>query len=74
VIEEGHARSSRKPDREPTVMLKMDAVTFLRLVTGTQTGPALFMTGKLSLDGDLSQATTLQTLFRMPSPERPGGG
>ena len=74
VIEDGRARSTRKPDREPTVTLKMDAVTFLRLVTGTQTGPALFMSGKLSLDGDLMQATTLQTLFRMPSPGRPDDG
>jgi putative sterol carrier protein len=74
VIENGRARWRRKPDRDPTVTLKMDAVTFLRLVTGAQTGPALFMTGKLSLDGDLMQATTLQTLFWMPSPGEPDEG
>jgi putative sterol carrier protein len=70
IIEDGRARASRQPKREPTVTLKMDAVTFLRLISGADTGPALFMQGKLNVDGDLMQATTLQTLFRMPSPGR----
>jgi putative sterol carrier protein len=67
VIEDGRCFTTRRPEREPTMTLRMDAVTFLKLITGVATGPELFMTGKLAIEGDLMLAARLPALFRIPS-------
>lgn len=51
----------------PDVTLKLKPVTFLRLVTGNASGPKLFLTGKLRIDGDLMLAARLQSLFEIPT-------
>ncbi|MGI8922268.1 MAG: SCP2 sterol-binding domain-containing protein [Solirubrobacteraceae bacterium] len=67
VIENGACSLSDVPSREPRVTLRVKPVDFIRLVTGSATGPALFMTGRLRIEGDLMFATRVATLFRVPS-------
>jgi putative sterol carrier protein len=42
-------------------------VSFLKLVTGQQSGPVMFMTGKLKLDGDVMFASRMTGFFRIPT-------
>jgi putative sterol carrier protein len=51
---------------EPRVALTLDAVDFLRLVTGNAIGPMLFMSGKLKIEGDLMFAAQIQSMFEIP--------
>lgn len=68
VIADGRCRASRKLDREPTVTIKLDGVPFLELVTGITSGPELFMSGKLKVEGNVMVATQVATYFRIPQP------
>ncbi len=38
----------------------------MKLVTGQQSGPVLFMTGKLKLEGDMMFASRMTGFFRIP--------
>ncbi|HEX2030090.1 MAG TPA: SCP2 sterol-binding domain-containing protein [Actinomycetota bacterium] len=53
----------------PRVTLTTDLVSFAKLVTGHAQGPALFMTGKMKVQGDLMFGAQLNGYF-----ERPGEG
>jgi putative sterol carrier protein len=55
------------PEGQPRVTFKVKPVDFLRLVTGNASGPQLFLTGKLQIDGDLMFAARVQSLFEIPS-------
>jgi putative sterol carrier protein len=67
VLDKGRCAVPRSPSREPAVTLKMKPADFLKLVSGNASGPAMFMTGKLKIDGDLMLAARLAGLFRIPS-------
>ena len=73
VLEDGACTASDEPSREPRVTFKIDAVDFIRLVSGNAAGPMLFMTGKLKIEGDLMFASTMTSLFRIPG-KSPGAG
>lgn len=60
VVESGH-------DPTPRVSLEMDAVTFLRLVTGNLNPVTAFMAGQITIQGDLMFAASVTTLFHIPS-------
>jgi putative sterol carrier protein len=68
VIEDGRCFTTRRVEREATMTLRMDAVTFIKMITGVATGPELFMTGKLAIEGDLMLAARMPSLFRIASP------
>ena len=70
-IAEGRCRASRRLDREPTITIRLDGPTFLELVTGTSPPPALFMSGRLRVEGDPMFAARLTSLFRVPRPGPP---
>jgi putative sterol carrier protein len=70
VIEDSRCTATRRPTREPNTTLKTGGAAFLKLVTGNATGPELFMTGRLGIEGDLMLATRIPTLFRVPEPPR----
>ena len=53
------------------VTLKIAPVPFIKLVTGRESGPTLFMTGKLKIEGDLMFASQMTSLFRIPRPAAP---
>lgn len=52
--------------REPRLSLALSAADFARLVSGNATGPALFMTRRLKVSGDLGLATSLVRYFDIP--------
>lgn len=67
VIRGGAVRVSTEPVEQPKVTITAAPVPFLRLVTGQQSGPAMFLTGKLKIDGDLLFASRMTSYFRIPS-------
>jgi putative sterol carrier protein len=54
----------------PKVTLSMGLAPFAKLVSGQAQGPQLFMTGKLSVSGDLFLAQRLTGFFDRPEPPR----
>jgi putative sterol carrier protein len=66
VVRNGSLSYTDDPSEEPRVTFKMDGATFLRLVTGNASGPMLFMTGKLKIEGDMMFAPQVQSLFKIP--------
>jgi capsular exopolysaccharide synthesis family protein len=68
VISDGNCRAARELDREPTVTIKLDGLQLLELVTGIASGPELFISGKLKMEGDVVLAARLVSLFRIPQP------
>ena len=66
VMRNGALSHTDEPSEDPRVTFKMDGVTFLKLVTGNASGPMLFMTGKLKIEGDMMFAPQVQSLFKIP--------
>ncbi len=66
VIEDGTCKVTDQPNRAPRVTLTIGGVDFLKLVTGNASGPKLFMTGRLKVDGDLMFAARAAGLFEIP--------
>lgn len=68
VIAEGRCTTTRSAKRAPTLTLEMPPVVFLRLVGGAASAPALILTRKLRVSGDLVLAARLPTLLKTPRP------
>jgi len=66
VLEAGECSVSDSPSREPAETLKLKPADFLKLVSGSASGPTMFMTGKLKLEGDVMLASRLTSLFHIP--------
>ncbi|MEU8244127.1 SCP2 sterol-binding domain-containing protein [Actinoplanes missouriensis] len=66
VIENGACTVTNQPVREPKLAMTMDAVTFLKTVSGDGNPMMLFMTGKIKAKGDLSLAASIAKLFDIP--------
>jgi putative sterol carrier protein len=66
-IADGTCRASDSPTQDPKVTIKTSGVEFLKLAGGKASGPVLFMTGKLKLEGDVMLASRLTSVFRIPS-------
>jgi putative sterol carrier protein len=73
VISGGSCEVSKEPQKEPNVTLKVGPVDFLKLVTGNASGPLLFTTGKLKIEGDILLSARLPQLFRVPQAEGDSG-
>lgn len=69
VFENGTARLSEQPGREATVTIKATPADFFKLASKRVSGPTMFMTGKLKLEGDLMLASRLTSFFRIPIAE-----
>lgn len=67
VIRDGRVEVSDAPEEQPKVKITTAPVPFLKLVTGQQSGPVLFMTGKLKLEGDVMFASRMTNFFRIPT-------
>jgi putative sterol carrier protein len=67
VIRDGKVEVSNEPKEQPKVKITTAPVPFLKLVTGQQSGPVLFMTGKLKLEGDVMFASRMTSFFRIPT-------
>lgn len=66
IFAEGACRASDSPERDPKVTIKVNGVHFLKLAANKASGPVLFMTGKLKLEGDVMLASRLTSFFRIP--------
>jgi putative sterol carrier protein len=66
VVADGTCSTSSNPTSEPRVTLKMDGVNFLKLVSGNASGPMMFMSGKLKIEGDLMFSAQIQSMFTIP--------
>jgi putative sterol carrier protein len=66
VIRDGTVEVSDEPKDQPKVKITTAPVPFLKLVTGQQSGPVMFMTGKLKLEGDVMFASRMTSFFRIP--------
>ncbi|MDX6616015.1 MAG: hypothetical protein QOD60_1106 [Solirubrobacterales bacterium] len=67
VFENGTAKLSESPERDADVTIKVDPVNFLKLASNRASGPMLFMSGKLRLEGDLMLAQRMTSFFRIPT-------
>jgi putative sterol carrier protein len=67
VFRDGACEASDSPTQDPKVTIKTSGVQFLKLAAGKASGPVLFMTGKLKLEGDVMLASRLTSFFRIPS-------
>jgi putative sterol carrier protein len=67
VFDEGTCTTTDKPEREPKVTIKVGGIDFLKLAASKASGPTLFMTGKLKLEGDVMLASRLTGFFRIPT-------
>jgi putative sterol carrier protein len=67
VFKDGTVAVLEEPTTEqPKVSFQVAPVPFLRLVTGAESGPALFMTGRIKIQGDLMFASRMTSFFRIP--------
>lgn len=66
VLNDGTCTVSEEASGEPRVTFTVGPAAFLRLVSGAQPGPVLFMAGKLRIEGDLMFASQVATMFRIP--------
>jgi putative sterol carrier protein len=66
VLNDGTCIVNEEVTAEPRVTFVVGPAAFLRLVSGAQPGPVLFMAGKLKIEGDLMFASQVATMFRIP--------
>jgi putative sterol carrier protein len=67
VIKDGGVSINKDGNAKPRVTITVGPVPFLKLVTGHQSGPVMFMTGKLKLAGDVMFASRITSFFRIPT-------
>jgi putative sterol carrier protein len=67
VIRDGAVTVNQPPAEGPRVTIIAAPVDFIKLVTGQQSGPAMFLTGKLKLKGDVMLASRMTSFFRIPT-------
>ena len=66
VIENGACTVTKVAAREPKLAMTMDALTFLKVVSGDGNPMMMFMTGKIKAKGDLGLAANVAKLFDIP--------
>jgi putative sterol carrier protein len=66
ILRDGACTVSDAPTEEAKVTIKVPPVEFLKLITNQASGPALFMTGKLKLEGDIMFAAQITSFFTIP--------
>ena len=67
VFKDGAATVNHEPaDESPMVTITAAPVPFLKLVTGQESGPAMFMSGKLRIGGDMMLASRMGSFFKIP--------
>jgi putative sterol carrier protein len=59
----GTCTTERTHAESPRVTLSTDLASFAKLMTGKALGPALYMGGKLKIQGDLMLAQRMSTFF-----------
>lgn len=66
-MRDGRCTCTRGGDAEPDVSLRVAPVGFVKLITGVESGPKMFVFGRLKIRGNLMLAARMQSWFRMPT-------
>jgi putative sterol carrier protein len=66
-IRDGACTGTRDGTAEPDVSLRVGPVDFVKLITGVEAGPKMFVFGRLRIRGNVMLAARMQGWFRMPS-------
>ena len=67
IIQDGRARTERgATSPPPKLTITMDAVEFLRLISGNSDPMSAYFKGRIQLAGDIMVAATMSQVFRMP--------
>jgi putative sterol carrier protein len=66
IIRDGHCEVQPGPATDPTVTLEIGPVDFIRLITGSASGPKLFLFGRLKVRGNLMLGARMPSLFHIP--------
>jgi putative sterol carrier protein len=66
-ISGGTCTCTRDGDATPDVTFTVDPVDFVKLIAGAESGPKLFVFGKLKIQGNLMLAARVQGFFNEPS-------
>jgi putative sterol carrier protein len=67
VIRDGTCTAEAGGQAEPDVSFRVAPVDFVKLITGVEAGPKLFVFGRLRIRGNLMLAARMQSWFRLPS-------
>jgi putative sterol carrier protein len=67
VFASGAVSVTDAPERKARTTIKAKPADFLKLASGNANGPALYMLGKLKIDGDVLFASRIAGFFRIPS-------
>ena len=70
-IKDGACSVARDGAAEPDVTFRVGPVEFVKLIAGAESGPKLFVFGKLKIRGNLMLAARVQGFFRVPRVEAP---
>jgi putative sterol carrier protein len=73
IVTRGTCTIEREGEQEPSAVFTIGPVEFLRLVTGNVNGPELFMTGRITVEGDRMLAAIVQSWFRVPGQRTSAG-
>jgi putative sterol carrier protein len=65
-IADGACSVERDGDAEPDVTFRVAPVDFVKLIAGVESGPKLFVFGRLKISGNLMLAARVQGFFRVP--------
>ena len=67
LFDDGSCRATDQPTEDPQVTIRVRPVDFLKLAANQASGPTLFLTVKLKLEGDVMLASRLTSFFRIPT-------
>jgi putative sterol carrier protein len=65
-IRDGRCTCVRGGDAKPDIALRVGALDFLKLITGVERAPKMFVFGRLRIRGNLMLAARMESWFRMP--------
>jgi putative sterol carrier protein len=65
-IRDGACSVARDGDADPDVTFRVGPVDFVKLIAGAESGPKLFVFGRLKISGNLMLAARVQSFFRQP--------
>jgi putative sterol carrier protein len=65
-VRDARCTCTRGGDADPDVSYRVGPVDFVKLITGVEQGPKMFVFGRLRIRGNLMLAARMQSWFRMP--------
>jgi putative sterol carrier protein len=72
-IRDGACSAVRDGGADPDVTFRVGPVDFVKLIAGAESGPKLFVFGRLKISGNLMLAARVQSFFRQPQAGAPAG-